>query len=119
MNMIINITLSGLFVKAAIKSFPGNAGKHIYAAADYYPLSRIVSEFSEVIGKPASYVHISDEEFKSRLPEGQAQELLENFQLLDEPGYYAGASLKESLELVDEKPTSWKEFVEKNKQHWL
>lgn len=71
-----------------------------------------------MIGKPAQAVHISDDEFKSFLPPAAAQELLENMKLLEGPGYYAGESLEPSLALLEEKPTTWKEFVEKNRQKW-
>lgn len=38
--------------------------------------------------------------------------------LLEDPGYYGGADLKESVSLLDDKPVSWKDFVEKNKEKW-
>lgn len=108
----------GKFVKAAIKNFPAQSGKRILAATDYYTIDRLISEFSEVMGKPAQAVQISDDKFKSFLPPAAAQELLENMKLLEDPGYYAGESLEESLSLLEEKPTTWKEFVQKNKQKW-
>ena len=89
-------------------------GKQIYEAADYYSPSRIVSEFTEVTGKKASWMQIPEDKWKSFLPAAAAQELLENHQLLEGPGYYAGADLKESISLLNEAPTSWKEFVKKN-----
>ena len=51
--------------------------------------------------------------FKSFLPSAVAQEMLENIQLLEDPGYYAGESLTPSQALLDEgdKPTQWKDFV--------
>lgn len=78
-----------------------------------------MSEFSEVIGKPAGFVQIPGDTFKSFLPPPVAQELLENMYLTEDPGYYAGADLSESLGMLDEKPTSWKQFVEDNKAKWL
>ncbi|KAL7796750.1 hypothetical protein V8C37DRAFT_327260 [Trichoderma ceciliae] len=109
---------TGKFVKAAIKNFPSQSGNRILAAADYYTIDRLISEFSQVIGKPAQAVQISDDKFKSFLSPVAAQELLENMKLLEDPGYYAGEALGESLALLEEKPTTWKEFVEKNKQKW-
>ncbi|KAM0477759.1 hypothetical protein ACHAPX_005523 [Trichoderma viride] len=108
----------GKFVKVAIKNFPAQSGKRILAAADYYTIDRLISEFSEVIGKPAQAVQISDDKFKSFLSPAVAQELLENMKLLEDPGYYAGESLESSLGLLEEKPTTWKQFVEKNKHKW-
>ncbi|CAM1509618.1 Fc.00g033570.m01.CDS01 [Cosmosporella sp. VM-42] len=108
----------GKFVNGAIRQYPNAAGKHIYAASDYYTPSRVAAEFSEVIGKPAQAIELPSETFKSFLPPQIAQEMLENMLLLQDPGYYGGGDLAESLALLTEKPTSWKEFVEKNKAKW-
>ena len=43
-----------------------------------------------------------------------AEEMLENHLFIENPGYYNGASLKESLDLLEEKPTTWKEFLKKS-----
>lgn len=77
-----------------------------------------MSEFSEVIGKPATFNQVPADVFKTFLPPPVADELTENMQLLEDPGYYAGADLKESLDMLDEKPITWKEFVEKNRSKW-
>lgn len=106
-------------MRAAIQHYPSHTGKHIYAATDYFTPSRIAAEFSSVIGKPAQAVQISEEQYKSYLPEPIAQEMLENMLLLEDPGYYGGADLGESLGLLSEPPVSWKAFVEKNKEKWL
>lgn len=45
-------------------------------------------------------------------------EMLENHLFIEEPGYFAGKSLDESLNLLRKvglKPTTWKEFLVKNK----
>lgn len=105
---------TGKFVTAAIRNRSTVLGKDIYEAADYYSPSRIVSEFSEVTGKKASWTQIPEDKYKSFLPPPAAQELLENHLLLENPGYYAGANLEESLSLLQQKPVTWKEFVAKN-----
>ena len=38
--------------------------------------------------------------------------------MIQEFGYYGGADLTESLNLLEEKPTEWKDFVEKNREKW-
>jgi hypothetical protein len=44
---------------------------------------------------------------------------MENMLLLQDPGYYAGADLTESLQLLGpDKPTTWKAYVEENKSKW-
>ena len=78
-----------------------------------------MAEFGEVLGKPAGFVQIPAETFKSFLPPPVAQELLENMYLTEDPGYYAGADLSESLSMVYKEPNSWKSFVEENKAKWL
>ncbi len=109
---------TGLFVKTALKEAAPN-GRQILAATDYVTPNVLVAEFSEVLGKPANFFPAPAEVFKSFLPPAAAQELLENMQLLEDPGYYAGADLTESHRLLDAKPTTWKAFVHAHKQKWL
>lgn len=70
------------------------------------------------MGKPATFSQVPADVFKTFLPAPVADELTENMILLEDPGYYGDADLKESLDLLDEKPVTWKEFVEKNKSKW-
>lgn len=96
-------------------------GQRIYASAAYYTPQQIVDDFSAVIGKPAVYVKISKEVFKSFLPESKAQEIYETVMLFQKDvGYYAGADLADSLKVLgDEKPTEWKGYAAKNLEQWL
>ncbi|OAA36836.1 NmrA family transcriptional regulator [Metarhizium rileyi] len=108
---------TGIFVKAALRN--SSDGNIIRAATDYYTPSRILSEFEQVTGKKVAFQQVPPETFKSFLPPPAAQELLENMLLLQEPGYYAGADLKDSLDLLGhDKPSTWKAFVEENKARW-
>lgn len=108
---------TGKFVKAAINNKP--SGKRILAATNYMNPEEIAKEFGEVIGKPTSYYQLDEATFKSYLPEPMREELYENLLLFEGEGYYEGESLDESLALLDEKPVTWKAFVEQNKQTWL
>ncbi|KAF2664061.1 putative NmrA family transcriptional regulator [Microthyrium microscopicum] len=103
----------GKFVKPALKNPEAFNGKQILAASDYYPVTRIISEFEEVTGKKINYRQISSEQYKSFLPDFMAEEMLENHLLIESPGYFNGMSLQESLDALDDKPTTWKEFVKK------
>ncbi|EEU48852.1 uncharacterized protein NECHADRAFT_90418 [Fusarium vanettenii 77-13-4] len=108
----------GKYVVAAIRKEPEVLGKQILAAAGYYTPTQIVSEFEEVVGKPARFVAIDAATYKSFLPEPLAEEMLENHLFIEEPGYYNGQDLKESLDLlasVGLQPTTWKEFLEAHK----
>ncbi|KAK9358132.1 hypothetical protein V1504DRAFT_442376 [Lipomyces starkeyi] len=91
---VVNDT--GKFVAAVIKNRSSVLGKRIYEAA-------------------ASWTQIPVDQWKKFLPPAAAQEILENNLLLEGPGYYAGADLKESYHLLEQKPTTWKEFVAKNR----
>lgn len=91
-------------------------GARLYAAADYYLPERIVREFTEVSGHPAKVIYLQADEYLQTLPPAIGRELLEMHQLLETPGYYAGADLKESLEVLDSKSTTWKEFVAKTEE---
>lgn len=109
----------GRFAKPAIRDFPEHAGKRILAATDFLSPEKVMEEFSSVTGKTGKAIEIPPEVFKSFLPEAIAEETCENMMLLEEPGYYGkGADLSESLAILDEKPTAWKEFVETNKSKW-
>ncbi|KAJ5617300.1 hypothetical protein N7537_002414 [Penicillium hordei] len=107
---------TGKFVKVAIKNRPAMLGRQIFACAGYYRPSQLAQEFAEVMGKHTELVRLTEEEYKAYvIPSSFGQEAYETYLLMVDPGYYVGKGLGESLELLDEKPTSWKEFVHKNK----
>ncbi|KAK4930534.1 glycosylphosphatidylinositol anchor biosynthesis [Elasticomyces elasticus] len=108
---------TGQFVRAIIQDYPASVGKQVRAAVDYYTPERLVAEFSEVLGRPASFMQIPAEMFKSFLPPPVAQEILENMFLFEDPGYYAGATLSEGPRPDVKELTSWKDFVLANKDH--
>lgn len=106
--------LLGKFVKAIIKNRDNLLGKRVYGAVDYYTPKRILAELEEVTGKKTRFVQVSAEQYKSFFPEFMAQEMLENHLFIENPGYYNGASLKESQDIVEDKLTTWKEFISKS-----
>jgi len=89
-------------------------GKQILAATDYYTVTRIISEFEEITGKKLHFQQVSPDQYKSFFPDFMAVEMLENHLLFESPGYYNGLSLKESLDALEDEPTTWKEFVKKS-----
>ena len=50
------------------------------------------------------------------MPDFAAQELLENFLLFDQFGYFGGASLDETHALVEDKLTTWAEHAKASKK---
>jgi len=91
----------------------------VYAAADYYTLSRIMEEFQEVTGKKGQYVQLDQDVYKSFLPPPIAQEILENELLCEDPGFFAGGSLADGHKLLAEvglAPTTWKDYLRSKKE---
>ncbi|KAK7214720.1 hypothetical protein V2G26_002723 [Clonostachys chloroleuca] len=108
---------TGLFVKAALK-LSESTGRRILAAAEYISPNQLIAEFSEVTGHKATFAQVPVDVFKSFLPPQIADEMNDNMLLLQDPGYYQGADLTDSLQLLDAKPTTWKAFVAANKAKW-
>ncbi|KIW19408.1 hypothetical protein PV08_03703 [Exophiala spinifera] len=104
---------TGKFVKVALKHPEAYRGKQVLMAADYYTVDRITSDFEEATGKRLNFLQVSAEQYKSFLPKAIADEMLENHLFVENPGYYNGASLKESLDALEDKPTTWKEYAKK------
>ena len=73
-------------------------GERVLGATDYYTAEQIAQEFSEVKKVPAKYAQIPNEVFMSFLPAGK-EELLESMLLIQDFGYYGGASLQPSLDV--------------------
>ncbi|KAF2156540.1 hypothetical protein K461DRAFT_308844 [Myriangium duriaei CBS 260.36] len=89
------------------------------AATGYLHPDQIMSEVERVSKKKARFVSIPAETFKRYLPPENAQELLENMQLLDSPGYYGGEGLEETRKLLDDEPTSWESFIQSKQYGWI
>ena len=114
----------GNFVRAALQNQPqaGTAANTIYASSDYYSFDNIATHFEKATGKTLKIVSVPGDVFKgflsASLPPDMVEEVYENLILLEDPGYYAGADLTPSLQLVSEKPMGLEEFFRRNKAHW-
>ena len=111
---------TGKFVKAIVLKRDQLLGKRILGTTPYTTGNEIIETFKKVFpvaGKTASWNVLTSEQFKgnlinfAKMPDFAAQELLENFLLLDQFGYYGGANLDESLAILEDKPTTWEEFL--------
>jgi uncharacterized protein YbjT (DUF2867 family) len=110
---------TGKFVKGILLNREKTLGKRIYGATDYYTLGQMVEQFKELYpeaGKTAKIAELPHQVFKdilgkSGMPEEEAEELLQNMRLMNEYGYYGGASLDESHTILVDKLTTWKEFM--------
>lgn len=118
LHILTDWLLLGKYAVAVMRNRSEVLDKQILAAADYYTPTQIISEFEEVTGHRGRFVQLDAETYKGFLPEPMAEEMLENHLFIDDPGYFAGRSLQESLDLlagIGLKPTTWKEFLAKNK----
>ncbi|RDL42492.1 uncharacterized protein BP5553_02471 [Venustampulla echinocandica] len=110
---------TGKFVKGILLNREKVLGKRILGATDYYTLDELVEQFKKVFpeaGKTAKAVELPHQTFKDILgsagmPEENQEEMLQNMRLLHEFGYYGGADLKESHEILVDKLTTWEEFM--------
>ncbi|KAH2185613.1 hypothetical protein KXV88_001931 [Aspergillus fumigatus] len=112
----------GKYVAAALKNPSESLGAQILAAEDYYTPTRILQEFEEVTGQKARFVQVDPDTFKSFMPGPIGEEMLQNHLFIENPGYFNGRDLKESndwLEKAGYQPTSWREFLERNKAAFL
>ncbi|KAH7377353.1 NmrA family transcriptional regulator [Pyrenochaeta sp. MPI-SDFR-AT-0127] len=105
---------TGKFVTGIIANRSAVLGARILGATDYYTPPQILDQITEISGKKTQFVRVSNEAYKSFLPEFMAEEMLENHLFIDEPGYYNGEGLEESHKIVKSELTTWKDFVAKS-----
>ncbi|KAL8825218.1 MAG: hypothetical protein Q9170_007878 [Blastenia crenularia] len=108
---------TGKFVAGILLNQPELSGKDIYGATGWYTPTDIVNTIQEVSGKKTTFQQVPDETFQSFLPEAIAKELTDTFAMIREYAYYGPGGdeiLDMSLKYVEGKPTTLKEFVEKN-----
>lgn len=116
---------TGMWVKQIIKHRDSLLGKVVRAATKYCSIQELVDEFVRAKpkdGKGARVQEISAETYtgflaKAQMPPKAQEEMLENMQFMGEFGYYGKQSLDDSLKILEDKPTTWEEFMKKD-PHW-
>ncbi|KAM0330667.1 hypothetical protein ACHAQA_003619 [Verticillium albo-atrum] len=119
---VFDITDTGKVIKAIILNREKVLGKRVLAAYKYMTPKELLEEFKAVYpeaGKNATFFSVPHTAYTDTLkgmgmPDFAAEELLENMRLMDEGGYYGGASLDESHALLQDPLTSWKDFIGKS-----
>lgn len=108
---------TGKFVSAILRNRSELLGGRVLGASGFFTGSELVAAFEKASGKKGVYAEVSEEVFKGYLPPEIGQELLENLYLIRDYKYFGGedaeGDLEKSLKLLDEKPTSLEEFMEK------
>ncbi|KAK4076556.1 uncharacterized protein Triagg1_4159 [Trichoderma aggressivum f. europaeum] len=110
---------TGKFVKAIILKRDEVLGKRVLGATAYQTPAEILVDFKSAFpnaSKDAKFFSLPHEMFTATLkgqgmPDFAAEELLQNFRLMDEGGYYAGEKLDWSLSILEDKPTTWLEHL--------
>lgn len=113
---------TGKFVKAMFLNEKKVLGSRIYGATAYYTPAEIVDQFKELFpntGKKTVFSQLPGDVFKGIMastgaPEPVQEELLQNMRLMPEFGYYGGEKVDSSLAILDDKPTTWKEYAKKH-----
>ncbi|KAL2681185.1 hypothetical protein Neosp_008792 [[Neocosmospora] mangrovei] len=119
---VFDIADTGKVVKSIVLQKDKVLGKRVLAAYKYMTPKELLEEFKAVYpeaGKDARFFSVPHSNYLEVLkgagmPDFAAVELLENMRLMDEGGYYGGASLDESHGLLLDSLTSWKEFIGKS-----
>lgn len=101
-------------MKGILKDRDATLNKQILGAENYYTPEQIRSGLEAATGKKTHYMQVTPEMYKGFLPDFIAEEMLQNHQFIDEPGYYNGAELKASHDVVEDKLVSWEEFIKKS-----
>lgn len=110
---------TGKFIKAIVLNRDKLLGKQVHGATAYYSVRELLDDFKATFpeaGKKATYFQMPNDMYLGALtgvgmPDFAAEELLENMLLIDKYGYYGGASLDESHAILEDKLTTWAEFL--------
>ncbi|KAI1147402.1 NmrA-like family-domain-containing protein [Nemania diffusa] len=110
---------TGKYVKAIVENKDALLGKRFLGASEYVSAQGVVDTFKTVFpgaGKTAAYYETAKDDFYSfmkgtGMPEFAIDEMYENMVLMQDFGYFGGASLDESHGFVKEPLTSWADFI--------
>ena len=99
---------TGKFAKAALQHRDKLLGKIVYASSAYVTPDQIMETFEKVYpksGKGAKFMQVPRDGFKGAIVpmmgEAGAEDITQMFEFIGEYGYYGGAQLEGSLELLE------------------
>ncbi|KAH8601981.1 hypothetical protein B0O99DRAFT_714091 [Bisporella sp. PMI_857] len=113
---------TGKFVKAILLNRDELLGERIYAATAYVTPLEIIESFKESfpeVGQGTRFEQMKTGEWETMLRGfGMAsvavEDLSEMMQLFAQFGYFGGEELEESLAILSEPLTSWKQYIERS-----
>ncbi|TGJ88311.1 hypothetical protein E0Z10_g493 [Xylaria hypoxylon] len=112
---------TGKYIQAIVENKEALLGKRFLAATEYLTAQGVVDTFKTVFpkaGKTAGYYETPKDGFYAfmkgtGMPDFVVDEMYENMVLMQDFGYYGGASLDESHGFVASPLTTWAEFIKK------
>jgi hypothetical protein len=114
---------TGLYMSAILLNLDATLNQRIAASGGYYTPQQIVDAYQEVTGNEAKAITgIGFEKWSQFLPPAMKSEMVGNFQLIENPGYYVGEpadAVEKGHELLAKsglrKPHTFKEFLQNMK----
>lgn len=85
---------------------------------EYRSLNRVLFALAEITEQKTSVMRVTGETFKAFLLQGHVDEFLNDYYLLEDPGYYGGEYLSGSLALLDEKPRGVRHLSRLRRRVW-
>jgi len=121
---LFDVTDTGKYVKTIVLNRDKLLGDRFLASTEYLTAQEVLDTFKAVYpeaGKTAKFFQLPREVFEAvnkqkGMPDFVILEMYENFALLEEFGYYGGADLGATHELVQDHLTTWKEYISKAKK---
>jgi hypothetical protein len=119
---MFDVVNTGIWVKAIVNKGDRLLGKRVLGATKYMNPDEIIAEFKQIYpeaGKTATFYSQPHDAFlkamkDTGMPDFAAEEALENMRLMKEGGYFGFEPLDESLSVLEDKPTTWVDFMQKS-----
>lgn len=110
---------TGIYVKAIVLNKDKLLGKRLLGATSYMTGKEIVDSFKKAFpeaGRTARYVEVPETVYRNDMkskgvPDYMAEEMYENFRLMQDFGYYGGEALDATHQLTDGLLTTWEEHA--------
>ncbi|EAQ87658.1 hypothetical protein CHGG_04277 [Chaetomium globosum CBS 148.51] len=85
---------TGPVVGAVLAELERFEGKRLCVASELFSLEEVAEKISKVTGKTVKYLRVSEDVFKSYLPEGAREPVVNMFRFIAESGYYGPGTEK-------------------------
>jgi hypothetical protein len=114
---MIDISDTGKFIAPILLNPEKYNGKSFTCATAFYTGPQLAEEWTNVLGRKVSFVQDEPEWVKTNLTEEMREQLKKALGLMDIYSYFGPTGKKDlewTLAQMDEKPTSWEDFLKVN-----